>query len=144
MFRPSALVRCCRRFSTLPQSSHDSPKQSSKNGQRPDSWCQFYDRPAQEPVESTSVLLFPGQGSQFVGMGRNLLGVKGVKELFETASSILRTDLLKTCLEGPADKLSKNIHCQPAVYVTSLAAVKKLQMDSPEVFDILHTIFRLL
>ncbi|VDD76390.1 unnamed protein product [Mesocestoides corti] len=80
-------------------------------------------------------MLFPGQGAQFIGMAKNLLGVTGVKDMFNLASSILRTNLLKTCLEGPAEKLKQTIHCQPAVYVTALAAVKKLQMDSPECIE---------
>ena len=133
MFRRCIFVHRFRNLSSLPQSSPGLSKQQSKNGQRPDTWCQYYDRPTREPIESTSVLLFPGQGSQFVGMGKNLLSVKGVKDMFDTASSILRTDLLKTCLEGPVAKLNMNIHCQPALYVTSLAAVKKLENDSPEV-----------
>ncbi|VDM35786.1 unnamed protein product [Hydatigera taeniaeformis] len=128
-------MRFIRTCCSVVQSSHGTPSSPFKNCERPDVWCQYYDRPSQEPIESTSVLLFPGQGSQFVGMAKNLLGVKGVKEMFETASSILRTNLLKTCLEGPAEKLKQNIHCQPAVYVTSLAAAKKLAIDSPELVE---------
>ncbi|KAM7540917.1 hypothetical protein Aperf_G00000034491 [Anoplocephala perfoliata] len=113
----------------------DDFENADRRGSKPDSWCQFLDRPEELPIESTSMFLFPGQGAQFVGMGKNLLKVPGVKELYETASSILRTDLLKTCLEGPVDKLRDNIHCQPAVYVTSLAAAKMVQHESPKVIE---------
>ncbi|KAL7063097.1 hypothetical protein AAHC03_01961 [Spirometra sp. Aus1] len=118
--------------STAPAASNAS---NSAPPARPDTWCQYYDRPVTVPIESTSVLLFPGQGAQFVGMAKNLIDVPGVKDMFESASSILRTDLLKTCLEGPPEKLMKTIHCQPAVYVTSLAAAKKLQLECPEAIE---------
>ncbi len=133
-----------RTFSSTRNTPIHNEKKKTSISPRPESWCQYYDRlrklhvnylcrPSQEPIESTSIILFPGQGSQFVGMAKKMLGVPGVKDMFESASSILRTNILKTCLEGPPDKLKLNVHCQPAVYVTSLAAVKKLQLESPKV-----------
>lgn len=80
-----------------------------------------------------SVLLFPGQGSQFVGMGRGLLRYPNVGEMFEAAREILGYDLLSLCLNGPEEDLSKTVHCQPAVFVTSLAAVEKLNHQNPKV-----------
>lgn len=91
-------------------------------------------RPKVDPA-STSLILFPGQGSQFVGMGKNTLGYGKSKELYEEASEILKYDLLKMCLSGPLTTLSKTIHCQPAVMVTSLAAVEKLMEQHPEVIS---------
>ncbi|KAK4469566.1 hypothetical protein MN116_007106 [Schistosoma mekongi] len=52
----------------------------------------------------TSVILFPGQGSHFVGMGRDLIKLPKIKEMFQCANEILRTNILRTCLEGPASK----------------------------------------
>lgn len=80
----------------------------------------------------TSVLLFPGQGSQFVGMGRGLTKYPNVKEMFAAAQKILGYDLLSLCLEGPEKELMKTVHCQPAVFVTSLAAVEKLNHINPQ------------
>lgn len=89
-------------------------------------------RPFVDP-SSHSVLLFPGQGSQFVGMGKGLLKYPNVQEMFTVAQKILGYDLLSLCLEGPEEELMKTVHCQPAVFVTSLAAVERLNHENPKV-----------
>lgn len=89
-------------------------------------------RPFIDP-RSHSVLLFPGQGSQFVGMGRGLLKYPNVQEMFTVAKKILGYDLLSLCLEGPEEELRKTVHCQPAVFVASLAAVERLNHENPKV-----------
>lgn len=89
-------------------------------------------RPNIDP-SGRSVLLFPGQGSQFVGMGRGLLKYPNVKEMFSVAREVLGYDLLSLCLEGPEEELLKTVHCQPAVFVTSLAAVERLNHENPKV-----------
>ncbi|KAK2139175.1 hypothetical protein LSH36_1976g00007 [Paralvinella palmiformis] len=83
-------------------------------------------RPKIDPKDAT-ILLFPGQGSQFVGMGQQLLEVPGIEELYSKASDILGYDLLELCLNGSLEKLNQTVHCQPAVFVTSIAAVDKLK-----------------
>ncbi|XP_015786474.1 probable malonyl-CoA-acyl carrier protein transacylase, mitochondrial [Tetranychus urticae] len=83
----------------------------------------------------TSIILFPGQGSQFVGMGHDMLDIPSVQKMFETAESILGYDLLELCLNGPSDELNETIHCQPAIYVTSLGAVEKLRVTHPGVVE---------
>ncbi|VDP95828.1 unnamed protein product [Trichobilharzia regenti] len=82
--------------------------------------------------DKTSIILFPGQGAQFVGMGKELVKLPKIKEMFQCANEILRTDILRTCLEGPVSKLSKTIHCQPATYIISLAAIAKLREENDE------------
>lgn len=84
---------------------------------------------------TTSVILFPGQGSQYVGMGKSLIGYPNVREMFDVASEILEHNLLDLCLHGPKDVLDMTAHCQAAVMVSSLAAVEKLKADSPEAID---------
>ena len=79
------------------------------------------------------IFLFPGQGSQYVGMGSKLITYPGVKDMFTTANKILGYDLMDLCINGPKDKLDKTIYCQPAVFVTSLAAVNKLKEENPKV-----------
>lgn len=78
--------------------------------------------------------LFPGQGAQTVGMGRVLVeSTPAARELFERANAVLGYDLLKLCLEGPAEKLDSTVHSQPALFVTSLAAVEWLKANKPEI-----------
>lgn len=80
---------------------------------------------------TTTVILFPGQGAQFVGMGKRLLKSPNVEKLFTTAQSILGYDLLNLCLNGPIETLYKTEFCQPAIFVTSLAAVEHLRAINP-------------
>lgn len=87
--------------------------------------------PARIDPSDTSVILFPGQGAQFVGMGSELLEYPNVKEMYERASEILRYDLQRLCTEGPKFELSQTVHCQAAMLVTSLAAVEKLRALQP-------------
>ena len=89
-------------------------------------------RPRKDPSDC-SVLLFPSQGSQFMGMGRGLLKYPNVKEMFTVAQKLLGYDLLSLCLEGPEEELMKTVHCQPVVFVTSLAAVERLNHENPKV-----------
>ncbi|CAH8494462.1 unnamed protein product [Heterobilharzia americana] len=92
----------------------------------------LYERTTNIDPSKTSIILFPGQGSQFVGMGRELVKIPKIKQMFQCANEILRTDILRTCLDGPASKLSKTIHCQPATFIISLAAIAKLREENPE------------
>lgn len=69
-------------------------------------------RPKIDPRE-TSIILFPGQGSQFVGMGKNLIKIPAAKDIYDLASEVLKYDLLKVCLEGPRSKLDSTTYCQP-------------------------------
>ena len=80
-----------------------------------------------------SIILFPGQGSQFVGMGKKLLNVPKVDRMFELANHVFKTDILSLCLNGPKSELDKTGNCQPAVFVTSLAAVEYLKESNPHV-----------
>ena len=88
--------------------------------------------PRQIDHRDKSVILFPGQGAQFVGMGSKLLHIPSVKDLYDSASEILGYDLLSMCLEGPDDKLNSTRYCQAAIVVTSLAAVEALYQRDPE------------
>ena len=78
-------------------------------------------------------ILFPGEGVQYVGMCRELLLIPGVEELFEEAEAVLNQKIKKMCLEGPQEELNRTINSQPAIMIASLAALKKLETDEPQV-----------
>ncbi|KAJ4840476.1 hypothetical protein Tsubulata_000388 [Turnera subulata] len=71
--------------------------------------------------------LFPGQGAQAVGMGKEAQSVAAAAELYKRANDILGYDLLEICTSGPKEKLDSTVISQPAIYVTSLAAVELLR-----------------
>jgi [acyl-carrier-protein] S-malonyltransferase len=75
----------------------------------------------------TSVFLFPGQGSQFVGMGTELATIYPIaKQTFEEADEILGFALSKLAWEGPAEELDDTINTQPALMTHSVAALRIL------------------
>ncbi|GJN31190.1 hypothetical protein PR202_gb19555 [Eleusine coracana subsp. coracana] len=75
----------------------------------------------------TTAFLFPGQGAQTVGMGVEAQSVPAAAKLFNLANDILGYDLLGLCTNGPKEKLDSTVISQPAIYVTSLAAVEVLR-----------------
>lgn len=69
-------------------------------------------------------------------MGRELAEtIPSARELYDRASGILGYDLAKLCFEGPAEDLDSTIYSQPALFVTSLAALEALKKKSPEAVD---------
>lgn len=83
---------------------------------------------------SKIAFLFPGQGAQHVGMGKTISErFPSAKALYDQANDILGFDLAKLCFEGPQAELDKTDVSQPALFVSSLAALEMLKVEQPEV-----------
>ena len=82
---------------------------------------------------SQTALLFAGQGSQTVGMGRDLCEKYAVsRQLFEQANSVLGRDLMQICFAGPEAVLTQTDNAQPGIFLTSLACWAVLQSQIPD------------
>ncbi len=85
---------------------------------------------------SKTAFLFPGQGAQTVGMAQALCAeLPEAQQLFNRASDVLGYDLADVCFNGPVEKLNSTVVSQPALYVSSMAALEKLKKESPEVYE---------
>jgi [acyl-carrier-protein] S-malonyltransferase len=80
--------------------------------------------------------LFPGQGAQHIGMGRSIAEkLPAARQLYEQADEILGFPLSRVCFEGPAVELDTTAISQPAIFVTSLAALELLKAENPQAVE---------
>ena len=74
--------------------------------------------------------LFPGQGAQSVGMGKDLYeNYDSAKNVYESANEILGKNIKQICFEGPEDLLKQTVNTQPAIVTTSIAALETLKSE---------------
>jgi len=82
---------------------------------------------------STMVFMFPGQGSQTVGMGSDFFQASSIaRETFEQADEILGFSLSALCFNGPEEELNDTINTQPALYVCGIAILRVLLAELPD------------
>lgn len=80
--------------------------------------------------------LFPGQGAQRVGMGKVFASqYPAAKALYDQAREILGYDLADVCFHGPAERLDTTVISQPALFVSSLAALEVLRAKDPSIVE---------
>ena len=78
-------------------------------------------------------LLFPGQGSQYVGMGKDLCDAfPEAKAVFDEADAALGFSISKVCFEGPEEDLKRTANTQPAILTHSIATLRVLEARQPD------------
>lgn len=89
-----------------------------------------------DPVRKGRAFVFPGQGAQAVGMGKDLYEqFPRARELYDRADEILGFGLSRLCFEGPEEELQQTRNAQPAIAVTSLALLKVATEVSPQLLE---------
>jgi [acyl-carrier-protein] S-malonyltransferase len=77
---------------------------------------------------SSTAYIFPGQGSQYVGMGKDLYEQSPVaRDLFQRADEVLGIGLAKICFEGPEDVLKQTKNTQPAIFLHSIILTRLMK-----------------
>lgn len=83
-------------------------------------------------MDKKIAFIFPGQGAQSVGMGKDFAAhYPTARQTFEEADDLLSFSLSKLAFEGPADELILTKHCQAAIYVTSIAILRVVLEQCP-------------
>ncbi len=84
------------------------------------------------------VLVFPGQGSQYIGMGKDLYdNYSFVKNMYKSANEVLGIDIEKLSFEGPEDNLKDTKNAQPAIFLHSVAMLEALRQEYNGKFNVI-------
>lgn len=80
---------------------------------------------------STDAFIFPGQGSQFPGMGKDLAdNFAAARHVFQEADDAIGFNLSRLCFEGPEEELKLTANTQPAILTTSIAALRVVEAET--------------
>ncbi|MDP7422618.1 MAG: ACP S-malonyltransferase, partial [bacterium] len=83
------------------------------------------------------IFVFPGQGSQYVGMGRDLAeNIPEVANLFESADQVLGYSITDLCFNGPEERLKETRYTQPGIFTVSCAALLALKNTGVDCDDV--------
>ena len=84
------------------------------------------------PLASRIAFVFPGQGSQCIGMGKGFYeGYAAAKQTFDEAGSVIGLDMARLCFEGPEAELNLTRNTQPAILTASIAILKVFNQEFP-------------
>lgn len=86
---------------------------------------------------SKQAVIFPGQGAQAVGMGKELAEtIPECRAIFDQANDVLGHDLATICFDGPKEDVTRSSNAQPGIFIVSVAAVAALKARVPDIsFD---------
>lgn len=90
------------------------------------------DGPVCECARLPVAIMFNGQGAQSVVMLTKVKDMPAVKDMLEKAEKILGYNVMELCENGPEEKLSQTMYCQPVMFIAGLAGLERLRAEQPE------------
>jgi len=90
-------------------------------------WSTVPRPPAKSKPALPLALLFPGQGSQYIGMTKDIVSLPAVRDMLIIAEKVLGWDPKELMLKGPEDKLAETKYCQPCMFIAGMAGLESMK-----------------